>query len=698
MATTSKESRFRGTSHEISYNHAHGDPDLEVKVQDSVFHVHKTVLMETSDYFRAMLKSGMRESRENSVQLQGFTTEAFQIVLDFLYESNPINLSDKLHCVLEMVQFLQMRPVLDYIKSKLSCENCVHLYMLADTYAISDLREAAAQLMGDNYLDFLRSEVFEALRSDQREEIRKTRFRHQKFLCGVNTGYITWPEPGPREFMYYNHRKDAWETFTEKPEQACARGWGVAALDNYIYVIGGYGKPRFGHPSGIAVRDVLSESFCYDPVKNKWFQIRSLGEARAYAGTVVHDRSVYAIGGFQYDYTVKTTERYIPEQDRWEFRRPLPGDWTNYDLAVVCKGDIYINSEEEGTGTFALLKYTSNINQWEVLSPLPRKRDKHSMVAVGETIYLLGGLAPGVDCFNVTTKQWSALAAHPATEAIEFEKGCTEMDGTIYVLNSDDLSCYSLEAQTWVQGLSAFPAVQEDGPTVQTQFGAVQGMSVEEGAIFLGLPFAVPPVGQLRWKPPQPYTASWAPSVRDGTQPGPACRQPGCNPTSPDVQHTCNRDANRTQSEDCLYLNIFSPNGALNSTAKPLPVLLWIHGGNYRVGTGSAMVYDGRFLANKTQTVVVTINYRLGAFGFLVTGEGEDDAKGNVGLLDQVEALKWVQKNIGSFGGDKDKVTIFGQSAGSDSVATHLISNRTAHLFARAITVEPQVTVERVIL
>ncbi|XP_019622849.1 PREDICTED: cAMP-regulated D2 protein-like [Branchiostoma belcheri] len=227
--------------------------------------------------------------------------------------------------------------------------------------------------------------------------------------------------------------------------------------------------------------------------------------------------------------------------------------------------------------------------------------------------------------------------------------------------------------------------VQEDGPTVQTQFGAVQGMSVEEGGIFLGLPFAVPPVGQLRWKPPQPYTASWAPSVRDGTQPGPACRQPGCGPTSSDVQHTCNRDANRTQSEDCLYLNVFVPDGVLNSTAKPLPVLLWIHGGNYRVGTGSAMVYDGRFLADKTQTVVVTINYRLGAFGFLVTGEGEDDAKGNAGLLDQVEALKWVQKNIGSFGGDKDKVTIFGQSAGSDSVATHLTSNRTADLFARAI-------------
>eukprot|EP00058_Branchiostoma_floridae_P009013 XP_002594501.1 hypothetical protein BRAFLDRAFT_87693 [Branchiostoma floridae] len=227
--------------------------------------------------------------------------------------------------------------------------------------------------------------------------------------------------------------------------------------------------------------------------------------------------------------------------------------------------------------------------------------------------------------------------------------------------------------------------VQDDGPTVQTQFGAVRGMYVDEGAIFLGLPFAVPPVGELRWKPPQAYSKPWAPAVRNGTEPGPACRQHLCGPTYNDVQHTCNRDANRTQSEDCLYLNIFSPNGALNSTDNPLPVLFWIHVGNYRYGTGSALVYDGRFLANKTQTVVVTINYRLGAFGFLVTGEGGNAAKGNYGLLDQVEALKWVQQNIASFGGDKNKVTIFGQSAGSDSVATHMISDKTTDLFKQAI-------------
>ncbi|CAH1258777.1 CES1 [Branchiostoma lanceolatum] len=224
-----------------------------------------------------------------------------------------------------------------------------------------------------------------------------------------------------------------------------------------------------------------------------------------------------------------------------------------------------------------------------------------------------------------------------------------------------------------------------DGPIVRTQYGDVRGMYVEEGAIFLGLPFGVPPVGELRWKPPRAYNTSWAPKVRDGTVPGPACRQIGCGPNITDYHHDCNRDKARTQSEDCLYLNVFVPRSVLNSTAVRLPVLCWFHGGDYHAGTGAAMVYDGRILANKTNTVIVTTNYRLGVFGYLVTGEGEDDARGNYGTLDQIEVLKWVQQNIADFGGDKDKVTIFGQSAGSDSVAVLLTSDRAAHLFHQGI-------------
>ncbi|XP_066301889.1 cAMP-regulated D2 protein-like [Branchiostoma lanceolatum] len=242
--------------------------------------------------------------------------------------------------------------------------------------------------------------------------------------------------------------------------------------------------------------------------------------------------------------------------------------------------------------------------------------------------------------------------------------------------------------------------LEEDGPVVQTQYGPVKGMYVEEGVIFFGLPFAAPPTGNLRWKPPQPFSTPWAPTTYDATgdDPKPGCIQSGCKPDGSDPHHKCPRG--RKLSEDCLYLNVFAPRTALNATA-PLPVMFWLYGGNFLSGSGSAELYDGRFLANKTDTIVVTTNYRLGALGFLVAGEGEDAAKGNygilfmvqrssftislIGILDQLAALKWVRENIGNFGGDKNRVTTFGQSAGSGSIGVHLTYNKSAELFQRAI-------------
>ncbi|KAI8503634.1 hypothetical protein Bbelb_186050 [Branchiostoma belcheri] len=237
-----------------------------------------------------------------------------------------------------------------------------------------------------------------------------------------------------------------------------------------------------------------------------------------------------------------------------------------------------------------------------------------------------------------------------------------------------------------IAGISA----TDDGPVFNTQYGAVRGMSVDEGVIVLGLPFGEPPVGELRWKAPVPYDTPWSPGVRDGSVPGPACPRHGCGPTDSDPQHVCPRDGKL--SEDCLYLNVFAPHTVVNSTAK-LPVLFWLHGGGFNTGTGSALCYDGRFLANKTNTVVVTTNYRLGALGFLVAGKGKDAATGNYGILDQIVALKWVQENIGDFGGDKNHVTVVGQSAGSDSVGIHMTNNRSVGLFEKAIMLSVPFTI-----
>ena len=190
--------------------------------------------------------------------------------------------------------------------------------------------------------------------------------------------------------------------------------------------------------------------------------------------------------------------------------------------------------------------------------------------------------------------------------------------------------------------------------------------------IFKGIPYSAAPVGNLRWREPQPVVP-WT-GVRSATTFGPHAMQ---GRLFSDIEF---RDAG--QGEDCLYLNVWAPAG------KKLAVMIWIHGGGFQAGSGSEPRQDGEQLA-KLGVVVVNINYRLGVFGFLahpeLTQESGHNASGNYGLLDQVAALRWVQRNIAAFGGDPRNVTIFGESAGSFSVCGLMATPLTRGLFQRAI-------------
>jgi para-nitrobenzyl esterase len=191
--------------------------------------------------------------------------------------------------------------------------------------------------------------------------------------------------------------------------------------------------------------------------------------------------------------------------------------------------------------------------------------------------------------------------------------------------------------------------------------------------VYAGIPYAAPPVGDLRWKAPQP-AAAWT-EPRECDAPGPVCPQP-----------TADGDA---MSEDCLYLNVTTP--AASPDAK-LPVMVFIHGGAFIGGAGSLEIYEGEALTGKG-VVLVSINYRLGALGFLahplLSDESPDNVSGNYGLLDQIKALEWVKANIAAFGGDPDRVTIFGQSAGAQSVGMLLVSPMAKGLFRAAIAESP---------
>lgn len=210
------------------------------------------------------------------------------------------------------------------------------------------------------------------------------------------------------------------------------------------------------------------------------------------------------------------------------------------------------------------------------------------------------------------------------------------------------------------------------GAEVSLDQGDLAGLVEGDSRSFFGIPYAAPPTGEGRWAPPGP-APSWD-GNRPATEAGSACQQ---------NVNTAFGEPGIGVSEDCLFLNVHAPASATGTR----PVMVWFHGGGYTGGMGAD--YDGRTIVADQDLVVVTVNYRLGVFGFLATSgltdDSESDSSGNYGIEDQRASLEWVRDNIGAFGGDPNRVTIAGQSAGSGSACVHILSPESAGLFQGAI-------------
>ncbi|MFV3073495.1 carboxylesterase/lipase family protein [Niveispirillum fermenti] len=215
------------------------------------------------------------------------------------------------------------------------------------------------------------------------------------------------------------------------------------------------------------------------------------------------------------------------------------------------------------------------------------------------------------------------------------------------------------------------------GTHVAVEGGRIEGVQAGGVNAFRGIPYAAPPVGGLRWRPPAP-PATWD-GVRKADRFGPDCMQnplPGAKPAQP-------------PAEDCLYLNVWAPDTA-GADGRPLPVLVWVPGGGFVTDSAANPVMDGAGLAGRG-LVVVTFNYRLGRFGFFahpdLTAESGDGPTGNWGFMDQIAALHWVQRNIAAFGGDPANITFIGESAGGESVARLMASSSARGLFQKAAVI-----------
>jgi len=231
----------------------------------------------------------------------------------------------------------------------------------------------------------------------------------------------------------------------------------------------------------------------------------------------------------------------------------------------------------------------------------------------------------------------------------------------------------------WIVGVSALllsagAALAQTPVRAKVESGVLVGEATERANVFRNIPFAAAPVGDLRWAPPRP-APKWR-GEREAVKAGPSCPQVMNADGSPNLG-----SANGRTSEDCLQLNVFAP-----KAAKDAPVMVWLHGGGHRTGAG--WIYDGQNFA-RDGVVLVAINYRLGALGYFahpaLTKAAGREPTGNFGLMDQIAALKWVQRNIRAFGGDPKNVTVFGESAGGVSTLALLATPSAKGLYRRAI-------------
>jgi para-nitrobenzyl esterase len=254
------------------------------------------------------------------------------------------------------------------------------------------------------------------------------------------------------------------------------------------------------------------------------------------------------------------------------------------------------------------------------------------------------------------------------------------LPGRRYIDRRSLLACGGIGLAALAAHGARAQALPSAGSIVETTAGEVTGLASGPVRIFKGIPYGAPTGGANRFMPPRP-PAPWS-GVREATQIGPRCPQPPTPGLMP--EEAVDLDYGPT-SEDCLYLNVWTT--SLDRAAKR-PVMVWFHGGGYAVGSGGSVRYDGSNLARKHDVVVVTVNHRLNAFGFLdLSGIGgaKFPDSGNVGMLDIVAALEWVRDNVTNFGGDPGNVTVFGESGGGGKVSTLMAMPAAKGLFHRAI-------------
>ncbi|XP_012729256.2 kelch-like protein 42 [Fundulus heteroclitus] len=439
------------------------DQIIAIVVDDRTYEVNKKKLIEKSDYFRALYSSGMRESTEDSVQLQGLSVPGLELVLEFINTSKVQVVNETLEDLIETASFLQVTSILKLLSSEIRPENCVELYNLSEVYGTHDLRSACLKYMSCHYHPMLRRPEFHSLPAAVRDQVREMRMRGTATLVAIGDFTclsLDVPEQDePWSMLRYGEAEQRWKPLANNlpPDMVNVRGYGSAVLDNYLFIAGGYRMTS----------QEISAVHCYNPCRNEWNQVAPLNQKRSNFKLLAVQGKLYAVGG----QCLGTVECYTPEQDWWTCVSSMPDPLAEFS-ACECRGMIYVmggyTARDRNT---SVLRYCVASDTWSVFQTCPAHVRKQQMLSVEDTIYLVGGytheLEAGrrqqqqqrrpsqtedvltVQSYNVSTGEWVQLKENTSKSGLNLT--CTLHNDGVYIMSRDIGLPTSLEHRVFLK-------------------------------------------------------------------------------------------------------------------------------------------------------------------------------------------------------------------------------------------------------
>uniref|UniRef100_H3D553 Kelch-like family, member 42 n=1 Tax=Tetraodon nigroviridis TaxID=99883 RepID=H3D553_TETNG len=427
------------------------DQVIAIVMDDKTYEVNKKKLIEKSDYFRALYSSGMRESTEDSVQLQGLSVPGLELVLEFINTSKVQIVNETLEDLIETASFLQVTSILKLLTSEIRLDNCVELYSLSEVYGTHDLHNACLKYMSCYYHPMLRRPEYKSLPPAVRKQVKEMRMRGTATLVAIGDfSCLSLDVPDqdePWSMLRYGEVEQRWKPLANNlpPDMINVRGYGSAILDNYLFIVGGYRMTS----------QEISAVHCYNPVRNEWNQAAPLNQKRSNLKLLAVEGKLYAVGG----QSLGTVECYSPEQDWWTCVSSMPDPLAEFS-ACECRGMIYVmggyTARERNTN---VLRYCPTSDAWAVFRPCPVHIRKQQMLSVEDTIFLVG-VTPRrrpsqtedvltVQSYNVTTGEWIQLKENTSKSGLNLT--CTLHNDGIYIMSRDVSLPTSLEHRVFLK-------------------------------------------------------------------------------------------------------------------------------------------------------------------------------------------------------------------------------------------------------